>query len=132
MLYQVIEFTYPTTFNQYVLPPGQLGVFRIDLSVGQVINLQMNQLIADPTHAPQDQTMRCWISNQQGGNPKPVDNRHWHLTALQRRIITMYDVFSGVDTPEGIPVDVAPGAYWLNILNLVNETNSFYLEITGA
>jgi len=129
MLYNVVPLTYPSQYNQFTVPSGSLGVFRLPLASGQAMVLQMNQLLPDPRHFPQDMTMRCWIANSAGGNPLPVDSNAWILTALQRRIITVYDAFAGLGPFEGITVDLAPGTYWLNILNLVNESNSFYLEI---
>lgn len=134
MLYPINVLIYPSMYNQFTLNPGSLGVIQIVLNSGGSMVLEMNQLIYNPHHMPQDFSMRSWISMQQGGNPvvdaPPASS--WLLTALQKRIITIYDAFAGIGPYEGISIGLTPGNYWLNVLNLVNETNSFFLEITGA
>jgi hypothetical protein len=129
MLYPITEFSYPQPYNQFSIPPGGLAVVPLVVAQGAIITVRMNQLAPDPHHLPQDQTIRCWLSSQQGGNPLPVDSVAWMLTALQRRIITVYDAFAGLGPFDNIAVDVPAGTYWLNALNLVSETNSFFLEI---
>ena len=73
MLYPVTVLSYPSEYNQFTLEPGGLGVFPLTVLSGGSFVLKMNQLLPDPLHYPQDQTIRCWIANQQGGNPLPLD-----------------------------------------------------------
>jgi hypothetical protein len=138
MLYTVIAFELPTPGGDPVrdtIPSGQLGVIPFTVASGGHIVLTMNQLIADPDHRPQDFSMRGWISNQQGGNPvidSPAADANFNITAMQKRIVVVYDLLSDAPATEGINIGVLPGSYWLNILNLVNEPNSFALEIIGG
>lgn len=129
MLYATTEFTYPVPYNQFVLEPGRLGLIELEVVSGEKITLLMNQLIPDPLNQPQDRSIRCWISDQKGGNPQPNDTNSWILTPLQRTTIWVHDALTDFVLVDGIKIDVMPGRYWLNVLNLVNETNAFYLDI---
>jgi hypothetical protein len=132
MLYPIVEFALPTegedAYN--TLPSGNLGVFPITLPVGGVLRVFLNQLIADRNNLPQDLSLRGWISTQKGGNPvidSPSAASTWTLSPLQRRVVVIYDMMDEAPLADGILLGIMPGAYWLNVLNLVNEANSFTL-----
>lgn len=134
MLYKTIELSYPTETNKFILPSGVLGYFPISLEPGKLLTISMNQLILDPLHLPQDFSMRGWFSKSPGGVSvvyTPESLSRWHLTALQKRIIQIYDSSSDVEPTEPSSIGLLPGTYWLNILNLVNETNFFALNINS-
>jgi hypothetical protein len=131
-LYQINVLTYPGIRNQFILPPGVLGVIEVDLVPGTSMVLTTNQLIPDVSHMPQDRTMLAWISDMKGGNPvvtTPPESG-WHLTALQKTLITIYDGTAGLGPYDGMSISLLPGTYWLNVLNLVNETNGFFYDFT--
>jgi hypothetical protein len=134
MLYVITDFTYPQDYNQFTLDSGKLGCIQLVLESGGSIELVMNQLRISEYHHPQDLSIRCWLSDQKGGNPLPDATNQWILSALQRRVIAVYDTFAGLGPfDEKIQVALPPGTYWLNVLNLVNESNSFFLTVsTGA
>lgn len=131
-IYNIIELALPVgeedVYN--TLPSGSLGVFPITLPQGGVIKIFLNQLIADRNNLPQDFSLRGWISPQKGGNPvidNPSTLASWAITALQRRVVVLYDMLDEAPAVEGVLIGILPGAYWLNVLNLVNEANSFTL-----
>jgi len=135
MLYEKIELTYPSETNKFILPPGILGYFPITLGAGQILTFSMNQLILDPLHLPQDFSMLGWFSGLFPGGPSiiytPEYLSRWHLTALQKRIIQIFDSSADIFPTEPASIGLLPGTYWLNILNLVNETNYFALNIAS-
>ncbi len=122
--------------GRYTLPSGTLGVLAITVPTAGVIQLVMHQLIADTTNLPQDHSIRAWVSTQKGGNPvieNPVSAAQWTLSALQNRVITVYNLMGNyVPDDEHVSIGIPPGDYWLNVLNLVNEANSFAVEVKGA
>lgn len=133
MLYQSLVFDYPAVLFQNTLPSGVLGLVAMTVPSNGYLKLAMNQMMPDPLHTKQDRSIQAWVSTSQGGNPVvdlPINVSRWHLTALQRSIMYLYDASDpslGVfDAPS---IGLTPGPYWLNVLNLVNETNSFHLEI---
>jgi len=131
MLYPTTTITYPG--GPYKLPPGNLFVLQIDLAVGQTATLVMRQQAPDPTHLPQDLSIRCHISHKPGGGSvieNPPNAASWHLSGLQSDAVVLYDV-STLEEPEwnAIKIGLMPGRYWLNVLNLVNESNTFSLDI---
>ena len=133
MLYAITEFTYSEQSNRYTIPQGGLGVVAFTLAPGGALALSMNQLAWDTLHLPQDQSLRGWISVAKGGNPvvdSPIGANHWSLTMLQKRVIVVYDMMGPAPETEAVSISLMPGAYWLNVLNLVNEANSFALDIT--
>jgi hypothetical protein len=134
-LYQITEFDYPAPLNQFTLPPGVLGVIPLVLESDATLTLTMNQLQPNPIRLVQDRSILGWVSTQQSGNPvidNPASLANWHLTSLQKTIIILYDALSELGPFDQPAISLMPGSYWLNVLNLVNETNSFFLEITGA
>ena len=133
MLYESFLFEYPTEYNKYTLLPGTLGYFVINLAPMQSLTLSLNQLIPNPHHLPQDQSIRSWISTLIGGQSvvySPESLNHWNLTALQKRIIQVYDS-TNLSATQDLAIGLTPGSYWLNVLNLVNETNYFALNIAS-
>jgi len=138
MLYSVIQFETPEIGGDPLrdtIPSGKLGVVPVTLGQNQTIVLVMNQLFYDTNNLPQDFALRGWVSTQQGGNPvidNPASQAQWPITGLQKRVVILYDMMAEAPVIDGIYLPLMPGAYWLNILNLVNEDNSFALEITGG
>jgi len=135
MLYKTIELSYPTETNKFILPSGVLGYFPVTLEAGKALTFSMNHLILDPLHLPQDFSMRGWFSRKVPGGVSviytPESLSRWHLTALQKRIIQLYDSSSNIEPTQPSSIGLLPGEYWLNILNLVNETNFFALNIAS-
>ncbi len=132
MLYQPLTLTYPAPYNQFALPPGVLGLVQLSVNQGDDFRLVMHQVFPDTVHLKQDSSLRGWISTVPGGNPiqNSMNFTEWHLTTLQKRIIGVYDNNIGQEEPYDFPsFGLSPGIYWLNILNLVNESNAFFLEI---
>ena len=129
MLYQLTELSYPGFHYQNTIPPGGLVVISIEVPPGGSVQLTMNQMVRDPLHPSQDYSIRAWLSPIRGGNPVPDAASMWTLTALQKRIVYAYDATANLGPFDGICLDVLPGNYWINVLNLVNETNSFFLEL---
>lgn len=132
-IYNIIEMALPVGAEDVynTLPSGSLGVFPLTLTQGGTIKLFLNQLIGDRTNLPQDQSIRGWVSTQKGGNPvvdSPAAASTWTLSAMQRRVVTIYDLMDDAPTVEGMMIGIMPGDYWLNIYNLVNESNSFTLS----
>lgn len=133
MLYQSLVLDYPAVLFQNTLPSGVLGLVALTVPSNGYLKLAMNQLMPDPLHTKQDRSIQAWVSTAQGGNPvvdSPINVSRWHLTALQRSIMYLYDANDpSLGVFEAPSIGLMPGAYWLNVLNLVNETNSFHLEI---
>ena len=130
MLYPTINFTYPSSNGRYDLPSGNLGFFPLVVPEQTYLNLTMAQIILSELQIPQDQSIRCWISQTKGGaNVDYTQQLTWHLTALLHHTIAVYDQALPPPTGFTLAVPVAPGNYWLNALNLVNESNSFALVI---
>lgn len=130
-LYPIIQFAFGS--GPYLLPSGTLGVFPITIAPGETLTLDMRQLVGDPEHLPQDQSIRCWISPKQGGmSVSESATSRWHLSALQRDIVQVVDGLTVAASETGISIPVTPGTYWLNVLNLVNQKNSFSVEIVNG
>jgi hypothetical protein len=128
MLYPVVDFAYPPTDGLYSLPQGNMGVFQFTVAPGQRIMFKMAQVIGNYENIPQDQSIRCWVSFIKGGasvHETPITAKQWHLSALLRDDIVVYDSTSVEVEPPTIGIPVEPGAYWLNVLNLVNQPNMF-------
>lgn len=128
MLYPKTAINVEGRLNE--LPSGHIGLLPLTLASGQVITLLLKQIIADPQNLPQDRSLRVWISEQPGGRSltESTTNASAHLTALNTTVIRL---FANGEEPEtqGFNVAAMPGQYWLNVLNLVNEANSFAIEI---
>jgi hypothetical protein len=131
MLYPTVEFAIQDG-PYFTLQPGNLGYCRFSIADGEALNLMMRQMAIDPTgNLPQDQSIRCWVSDKIGGNPvvlQPINSESWVLSYFMGDEIAIYD--KGMEAPEkGVPVPVAPGAYILNVLNLNNKSNMFGINI---
>lgn len=112
------------------LPSGNIGLLPLALGEGQVISISLKQIITNPQNLPQDRSLRAWISEQPGGRSltEATTISAINLTALNSTVIKL--VAFHQETSEGGHIVAAlPGQYWLNVLNLVNEANSFAIVI---
>lgn len=132
MLYPFTQYTFPPQNNLYQLPSGHLAGFYFKIEPGDLFVFQMLQVIGTTEFVPQDQSIRCWISRDLSGQSvhlTPPTANMWHLSALLRDDITVYDVTSVDVPPNTIGVPLEPGWYWLNALNLVNQQNTFSFRL---
>lgn len=126
---------YPKTaidVNQPVneLPSGHIGLLPLTLEAGQTISISLKQIITNPQNLPQDRSLRAWISEQPGGRSltESTNITAAHLTALNTTVIRVLAPGAAPET-DGFNIPALPGQYWLNVLNLVNEANSFAIVI---
>ena len=132
-LYTPTQLTFPSENNTYTLAPGALGYFSIVVPAGHALIVSLNQLLANQNSYPQDFSMKGWISKLAGGNSaitNPEAFSRWFLTTYQKTVVTLFDNTTNLGPYDGIAIGLAPNAYCLNVLNVVNETNSFALDIT--
>lgn len=128
MLYPKIAIDVTARLTE--LPSGNIGLLPLTLADGQVITIRLQQVIVNPDNLPQDRSLRAWISEQPGGRSlsEATNIAHVTLTALNASTIRL--VANHQETNEGgLNVGAMPGQYWLNVLNLVNEANSFAIII---
>ena len=112
------------------LPSGNIGLLPLTLGAGQVITISLKQIITNPQNLPQDRSLRVWISEQPGGRSltEATTISALTLTALNTTVIKLV-AFQQETEEGGHIVSALPGQYWLNVLNLVNEANSFAIVI---
>lgn len=128
MLYPKIAIDVAARLNE--LPSGHIGLLPLALGQDQVITINLKQIIVNPQNLPQDNSMRVWVSEQPGGRSLSESTNivAAHLSAI--RMTTVRLLAPGLDPEaEGFNIPAMPGQYWLNVLNLVNEANSFAIEI---
>jgi hypothetical protein len=128
-LYPIIEFDYPSSNARYDLPSGNLGVIKLDLQAGQKITLVMGMLIYDNMKLPEDLALRAWISKTQAGSPFVEQHSltFWQLSTLLRDVVVLHA--DDVTVTDDRAMSAEPGIYWLNILNMVNATNTFTVNL---
>ncbi len=128
MLYPKIAIDTSLPVNE--LPSGHIGLLPLTLADGQVIEISLKQIITNPQNLPQDRSLRAWISEQPGGRSlnEATSIPALNLTALNNVIIKLVAFHQETDEG-GLIFPALPGQYWLNVLNLVNEANSFAIVI---
>jgi hypothetical protein len=128
---------YPTTINpaptyqtNYVIPNGNLYSFTFTLNPGDQQSISIIHTAGDFN---QDRSLLAWVSTQPGGQyfyNLPAYLQCWHPN---RRInsgeFIVYD--SSLDTVQAdYAIPLAPGNYFINVLNLVNLANAFSYILT--
>lgn len=112
------------------LPSGNIGLLPLDLEQGKPIVINLKQIITNPQNLPQDRSIRVWISEKPGGRSLTEASTITTLTLTALNVTTIKLVATWDEVEEGGSIVTAlPGRYWLNVLNLVNEANSFALEM---
>ena len=127
MLYPKIAIDVTARLNE--LPSGNIGLLPLALGTTPIV-IHLKQIITNPQNLPQDRSLRVWVSEQPGGRSltENTSAASAHLTALHTTTINV--IPAGVEPYEnGINVVAMSGQYWLNVLNLVNEANSFAIEM---
>ena len=114
---------YPTTFldattaaaDNNLMPPGTLTVIPINMTVTQMTQINLAQL-----SLTQDYSMRMWVSVYPDGIPI---GGMYPILRFAGLPFTIY--IAGQTPPQntGYAINVTPGRYYLNILNLTNEAN---------
>lgn len=112
-----------------MLPPGTAICFPVTLSLAEI---KMIDLVQATGEAVQDFTIRGWISKQPIGNPDPLLPPYlqtWHANkAPGVTVYALYDrALPAPNTIFAIPAD--PGPYFVNLLNLTNQPNQFWLTV---
>lgn len=130
MLYQVQKFDIDS--GHFTIDSGKLAFKRVVLGAGQQVKVSLRQLIPNPHDKPQDRSMRAWFGKAAGGRSlmesTPFDS--FNLTALLETKFTLYDEEHGVvPSDHGIAIPAKRGIYILNVLNLVNEQNTFAVDV---
>lgn len=113
--------------DHYEVNSGSGRTFAIEVEAGQA--LQIRVVLTKDTQ--QDWSLRCWVSDKMNGNPvidvmpnEPV----WHAHRSAQFFMTVFD--EALPRPETQHMELPPGSYFLNILNLTNAPNSFSLSLT--
>jgi len=112
----------PITGNgMQMLPSGALAISPFTVANGQYV-----KMVAIQTAPTQDFSMRAWISRLPEGPSEGTNHytRHWPINRIAE-IVVIYDRNLPVPDIVGRLIAVDPGDYYVNILNLVNEENSF-------
>lgn len=127
---------YPTIFltvaeaspEPNFMPSGTLVVIPIDMTVNQMVEISVNQM-----SNTQDYSMRGSLSVYPGGDPIPSSS----FEGIGTFAVMKYGAYPlavyvpGQIPPENtFPIQVSPGVYNLNILNLTNEKNIFGFALT--
>lgn len=106
-----------------LLEPGSLLVIPLTVAPGSGLLCSMLQL--SPT---QDYSLRGWLSRLPCGLFLPTNTSYWHFDRYNEQQVAIYDrARDPLPATLGnlYPLAVAPGAYCLNILNVVNSENIF-------
>lgn len=121
--------TYFDPFQEATTPllHGWLACGRFVLPPDETIRFRMVR-----SSDTQDNSLRCWISEFDGGASialEPMES-YWHLN----RTATFEVVITSAQTPILNPlttsyvINAQPGSYVLNVLNMVNSLNPFYVS----
>lgn len=122
-----ISYFDPLIEGNNPLAEGCLACGLFVLPQNETIRFRMVRM--NPT---QDFSLRCWVSQYPGGESitlEPVES-YWHLN----RIATFEIAVASTSTPILNPmtttylIDAQPGSYYLNVLNMVNSPNPFYVS----
>jgi hypothetical protein len=114
---------------EYHIDPGAGIAFAFTLAPSDVKNVIIVQIAPNT----QDNALRCWVSHQMGGTQVveyPINVAFWHANRVPNEIITVYD--QALPPPVGAALPLAPGSYYVNILNLTNEKNAFSFVLTDV
>lgn len=90
------------------------------------------------TARTQDWSLRCWFSTVQYGMSITFQNdavSGWNATRSKLSQICLYSGTEIGTDPDGavvFPFQVAPGTYYLNVQNLYNGENGFYVLLTNS
>lgn len=85
----------------------------------------------------QDHSLRCWISTEPGGSSisdAGPEMSFWHA---RRKVLFVHNLQSAQSAPENTEafvytIKAAPGTYYLNVLNLINSPNKFFIDVVAA
>lgn len=129
--YSINVFTHQEG-NSYTVAPGVLQACVLTLPEDAALSVKVVHLATNV----QDFSLRCWFSTEPGGNPlsAKLELAEWHP---RRKAMDVHNLLTtGATAPSSeLPsytIIAEPGTYYLNVLNLVNSDNRFYLSITTA
>lgn len=130
MLYQVQEFEIDN--GHFTIDSGKLAFKKVLLREDHQVHVTLRQLIPNPHDKPQDRSMRAWFGKTAGGRSlmelTPFDS--FNLTSLLETKFTLYDESNGIiPSHHGIAIPASRGIFILNVLNLVNEQNTFAIDV---
>lgn len=126
MLYPV-DLTTRNDEDHYEVHSGSARAFAIEVEPGQSLQIR----VVMTKESQQDWSLRCWVSNIVAGNPVIDLNPNepiWHAHRDAQFYMTVYD--EALPRPTTQHMELPPGSYFLNVLNLTNAPNSFFLSLT--
>lgn len=128
---------YPTTVldvitaaeNPNPIQPGNLIVIPIDMTSTVMTTIDLQQM-----SNTQDFSMRAWLSIYPSGAALPSDDNPAGIYPVIKFSQYNIVVYQNGQTPaeSTFPINVLPGMYFLNILNLTNELNYFGFTKTDS
>jgi hypothetical protein len=114
--------------DTFTVPQGNNLVTPIEVIGGTNVLVRIVH-----TAATQDLSLRCWFSSEPGGLSLAggPELAFWHPG---RKAASVHCLQNGGDVvrDDGLVVyalPVEPGIYYLNVLNLVNGINKFFVEV---
>lgn len=124
MIYDYQLVSVPSENDTYEVGSGRMLVFPFTLSEGQQLTIYSQHILA----GSQDHSLRIWVSDQIDGRyfTTRSDSGYWHPNRTPGENIIVYD--KNIDAPVGSVLPLEPGDYYINVLNLVNSRNAFYLK----
>lgn len=127
MLYPFETITEPSDDDSYAIPSGCGKAFPLNLESEERLNI----IVVHTAMGVQDHSLRVWVSRQVGGAEvrfDPPNATYWHANRNAQEIVMAYD--ESLDRPEGYSIALEPGAYFVNVLNLINSANTFSFLLT--
>lgn len=128
-LYRVSEFALEDG-TKVKVPAGQLVAARltVDTETSFTLNLIHSEINA------QDLSLRASISKYLGGNPvEGIAPQTWSLHRITNTVVgVMAPDAAYPEHPKAQVVALPEGSYWLNVLNVSNNPNSFIVGLENT
>jgi hypothetical protein len=112
--------------DRFAIAPGVLHVFGITLGNNGCI-------VVDVAHhsMAQDHSLRVWVSSEPNGDPLPDWQAVWNPNRHPSTEIFAFKDGSGAPARAvAREYDILPGAYFINVLNLVNTENGYIFDLS--
>lgn len=125
---------YPYTILTELDPRGFVNILEGQLVCIPVEITSQLHLTTIHTVPVQDFSIRCWLSQQPGGtgvDPRAPVIGYWHPLRLVLNGFSFLTPGTISSLREPVPfysLEVKPGSYYLNCLNLINERNQLAIK----